>query len=57
MREAQFYLPDDTYDKLVAALLRASDDMADPETAVQYALGEVGRVWPVSVKDDPQFAE
>jgi hypothetical protein len=56
MREAQFYLPDDTYDRLVAALIRAGADMADPETAVQYALGEVGGVWPKSIEAEAEAA-
>ena len=57
MRDAQFYLPDFVYDELVAALLRAGDDLADPETAVQTALGEVGRVWPKSIESEAEARE
>jgi hypothetical protein len=50
----QTYLPDDTYHALVAALMQAPHRF-DTESAIVQALGDVGGVWPVSVKDDPHF--
>jgi hypothetical protein len=50
----QTYLNEDTYQALVAALLRAAQH-PDAQYAVVEALGEIGGVWPDSVKEDPLF--
>lgn len=55
MTTPQTYLSDANYQMLVDALLRVATRYQDPASAVMEALGEIGGVWPVSVKDDPHF--
>lgn len=53
----QTYLHNATYDALLAALLKAADHPTDRPSALSEALGEIGGVWPVSVRDDQHFVE
>ena len=50
------YLPNEIYDRLVAALLdlpAAPDTGKSDESAVMEKLGEIAGVWPASIEAEP----
>ncbi|NDW43668.1 hypothetical protein [Ruegeria sp. PrR005] len=52
------YLDDATYARLRAELVRLiSEQPYDSDTAVVTALGELGGVWPLSVREDAEREE
>jgi len=52
------YITDETYHTLKAELahLIAMPFVHDPDTKVVEALGEIGGIWPQSVRDDAEVA-
>lgn len=46
------FLPDETWRGLIAAIMDGRFDPMDRENAVRLALGEIGNIWPVSVKQN-----
>lgn len=58
----EIYLPDHIYHALKAKLEKLVSEPfeecgTDPETEIVTALGEIGKIWPVSVLDEAQVAE
>lgn len=52
MTPAEFFLSTAVYDDLIAALKAAQPDHPEFENQIKIALGEVGNIWPASIRPE-----